>query len=407
MKVEIKDELINYQLNSRTKGKLLTMIVIGIISIALSFFLIHEPARSEHMHHSAFWSTMLTGLFLTLGVAICGLFFTAISYVTGAHWSVTIRRITETFSKYLPIATLILAVIVIFGVHDLYEWSHKDVVETDKLLKHKSGWLNVPFFPIRLIVIAGIWILFGHLFYKNSTAQDEDKDVGHTLKNNKVAPIFLLFFSLSFSIVAYDLLMSLTPHWFSTMWAVYTFAGIYQTTFAIFAIFIYHLKKNGYLGDTVNENHIHDVGKFMMSFCVFWAYVGFSQFMLIWYANLPEETFWFEMRLQGGWTWMTVLLPLVKFVIPFLLLINRPNKRNLDTLYKIALWLVFVEFFELHWIIFPSNFEEFHLLSFILNFGATLGFLGLFGFVILKALEKKKLIPVGDPRLENCLHHHQ
>ncbi|MCX7999922.1 MAG: hypothetical protein N3A69_13380 [Leptospiraceae bacterium] len=407
MKVEIKDELINYQLNSRTKGKLLTMIVIGIISIALSFFLIHEPARSEHMHHSAFWSTMLTGLFLTLGVAICGLFFTAISYVTGAHWSVTIRRITETFGKYLPIATLILAVIVIFGVHDLYEWSHKDVVETDKLLKHKSGWLNVPFFPIRLIVIAGIWILFGHLFYKNSTSQDEDKDVGHTLKNNKVAPIFLLFFSLSFSIVAYDLLMSLTPHWFSTMWAVYTFAGIYQTTFAIFAIFIYHLKKNGYLGDAVNENHIHDVGKFMMSFCVFWAYVGFSQFMLIWYANLPEETFWYEMRLQGGWTWMTVLLPFVKFVIPFLLLINRPNKRNLDTLYKIAVWLVFVEFFELHWIIFPSNFEEFHVLSFILNFGATLGFLGLFGFVILKALEKKKLIPVGDPRLENCLHHHQ
>ena len=407
MKVKIQDELINYQLNPRTKGKLLTMIIIGIISIALSYFLIHEPARSEHMHHSAFWSSMLTGLFLTLGVAICGLFFTAISYVTGSHWSITIRRLTETFWKYLPIATILLGVIVIFGVHDLYEWSHKDVVETDKLLKHKSGWLNTPFFPIRLILIAGIWVLFGHLFYKNSVSQDENKDVTHTLKNNKLSAIFILFFALSFSIVAYDLLMSLTPHWFSTMWAVYTFAGVYQTTFAIFAIFIYHLKKNGYLGDLVNENHIHDVGKFMMSFCVFWAYVGFSQFMLIWYANLPEETFWFEMRLQGGWTWMTVLLPFIKFVIPFLLLINRPNKRNLDTLYKISLWLVFVEFFELHWIIFPSNFEDFHLLSFILNFGATLGFLGLFGFVILKALERNKLIPVGDPRLENCLNHHQ
>lgn len=407
MKVDIKEELINYQLNSRTKGKLLTMIIIGVISIALSYFLIHEPARSEHMHHSAFWSTMLTGLFLTLGVAIGGVFFTAISYVTGAHWSVTIRRLTETFWKYLPIATLVLAAIVLFGVHDLYEWSHKDVVETDKLLKHKSGWLNVPFFPIRLIVIASVWVIFGHLFYKNSTSQDGDKDVAHTLRNNKIAPIFLLFFALSFSVVAYDLLMSLTPHWFSTMWAVYTFAGVYQTTFAVFAIFIYHLKKNGYLGDLVNENHIHDVGKFMMSFSVFWAYVGFSQFMLIWYANLPEETFWYEMRLQGGWTWMTVLLPFIKFVLPFLLLINRPNKRNLDTLYKVAMWLVFVEFFELHWIIFPSNFEEFHLLSFILNFGATLGFLGLFAFIVLKSLEKNKLIPVGDPRLENCLNHHQ
>ncbi len=407
MKVEINESTLQYKLNSKTKGKLLAMIVIGAISLLLSFFVVHDPTRSSHMHHTAGWSTLLVGLFITLAISICGIFFTAISHITGSHWSITLRRLTETFGKFLPWATVILAVLVFFGVHDLYEWSHKDVVATDKLLKHKSGWLNEPFFPIRLILIGGIWIFFSHLFFRNSVTQDRDKDVTHTLKNHKLSAIFLLVFALTFSIVAYDLLMSLTPHWFSTMWAVYIFAGAYQTTFAMFAIFVYHLKKNGYLGDTVNENHIHDVGKFMMSFCVFWAYVGFSQFMLIWYANLPEETFWYEMRLQGGWTWLTMAMPFIKFVIPFLLLINRPNKRNLDTLYKVSLWLVFVEFLEIYWIVFPSNYEEFNPVGLLLSFGVSLGMLGLFGIVVLKALEKQKLIPIGDPRLEECLHHHQ
>jgi hypothetical protein len=406
MKVELNESTLQYKLSSTTKGKLLAMIVTGAISLLLSFFLIHDPARSSHMHHTAGWSTLLIGLFITLAVSICGIFFTAISHVTGSHWSITVRRLAENFGKYLPYGALLLVVLA-FGIHELYEWSHKDVVETDKFLKHKSGWLNEPFFPVRLVVIGLVWWLFSFLFNRNSSSQDTDKDISHTLKSNKLSAIFLLVFALTFSITAYDLLMSLTPHWFSTMWAVYIFAGAYQTFFAIFAIFLYHLKKNGYYGDAVNDNHIHDVGKFLMSFCVFWAYVGFSQFMLIWYANLPEETFWYEMRLQGGWTWLTLAMPFIKFVIPFLLLINRPNKRNIDTLYKISLWIVLVEFLEIYWIVFPSNYEEFNVLGLILSFGVTLGMLGIFSFVVLKGLEKNKLIPVGDPRLDECLHHHQ
>jgi hypothetical protein len=191
------------------------------------------------------------------------------------------------------------------------------------------------------------------------------------------------------------------------MWAVYCFAGIIQSTFATFAIIIYYLKKNNFYGDTVNENHIHDVGKFMLGFTVFWAYIAFSQFMLIYYANLPEETFMYEQRLTGGWTPITISIPFIKFIVPFLLLLNRPNKRDINFLVKVALWILIAESVELYWIVFPSNFEHFNPLGLILSLGFTLGMFGLFGFIVLKGLEKNKLIPVGDPRLEQCLNHHQ
>jgi hypothetical protein len=405
MKAEFTEEQISYKMSGSTKGKLIAMILLGVISLLISFLVVHEPSRSGHSNTG--WSVLLIGLFLGLGVSIAGIFFTAISHITGSHWSITVRRLAESFGKFLPVGFILLAVLVLFGIHDLYEWSHADVVKNDHLLKHKSGWLNVPFFPARLLIMTGLWFFFGNLFLKNSTSQDTSKDVSWSMKNHKLSAIFLLVFALTFSITAYDLLMSLTPHWFSTMWAIYIFAGIYQATFAVLLIIISHLKGNGYYGNAVNENHIHDLAKFMMSFCIFWAYVGFSQFMLIWYANLPEETFWYEQRLIGGWAPITIALPFLKFVIPFLLLVNRPNKRDINFLSKVSAWIIFTEFLELYWIIYPSNFETFSVISLILSLGGTIGVLGLFGFMILKSLEKVKLIPTGDPRLEDCLHHHQ
>jgi len=408
MKVEYNDNQITYKMPSATRGWLLGMITIGVISLLISFLILNKnPDLSKSGHSNLGWSVLLISLFIPFGISICGLFFTAISHITGSHWSITVRRLAENYSRFLPVAFVILVALVFLGVHDIYEWSHVDVVEKDHLLKHKAGWLNEPFFPIRLILISGIWIFFGHLFLKNSVKQDETKDVDLSLKNTKLSAIFLLVFAITFSIVAYDLLMSLTPHWFSTMWAIYIFAGIYQSTFATFLLFVYHLKKNGFYGSAVNENHIHDLAKFMMSFCIFWAYVGFSQFMLIWYANLPEETFFFELRLMGGWTTFSYALPFIKFIIPFLLLVNRPNKRDIDFLAKVSVWILFTEFIEIFWIVIPSNFESFDLITLIVSFGASVGLLGLFGFSVLKGMEKSKIIPVGDPRLEECLHHHQ
>ncbi len=145
----------------------------------------------------------------------------------------------------------------------------------------------------------------------------------------------------------------------------------------------------------------------MLRFCTFWAYVGFSQFMLIWYANIPEETFFYEQRLTGGWEVISYSLPFIKFVFPFLLLLNRANKRDINVLVKIALWIVFTQIIEIYWLVIPANFENFHFSGLDLTFGTVIGFIGLFGIVVLKRYESAPLIPVGDPRLDQALHHHQ
>lgn len=407
MKPEVKENLIQYHFNSSSRNTLFGMIAIGVVSILIAAFgLGHENVRHEHSNPA--WSALLVGTFLVLGVAVAGIFFTAVSHISGSHWSITVRRIAETFSKFLPFGIALLAIILFFGLHDLFEWSHNTPeVQNDHLIQHKSAWLNERFFQIRLILIVGLWIFYGHIFYKRSTNQDSDGDVEHTKANTRRSAGFILLFALTFSIVSFDLLMSLTPHWFSTIFAVYIFAGIYQSTMSSMVILIYHLKKSGYLGELVNENHIHDLGKFMLSFTIFWAYVGFSQFMLIWYANMPEETFFFEERLIGGWSIITIAVPFIKFAVPFFLLLNRPNKRDIDFLVKIAIWIIFTEIIELYWIVFPSNFETFNPIGLVLTIGTSIGTIGLFGFIVLKKFESNKLIPVKDPRLDQCLNHHQ
>ncbi|MBE7411644.1 MAG: hypothetical protein L6Q54_03320 [Leptospiraceae bacterium] len=405
MNAEIRDNLVTYKLSPMIRNVLFGMMGLGILSFVIGYFVLgHETAR--HGHSNPAWSALLVAVSFIIGISLCGIFFTALSNITGSYWSVTVRRLTENYGRFMPVV-IILLILVFIGIHDLFEWSHPEVVASDKLIKHKSAWLKTPFFVGRLIFFAVIWSFFGYFFYKRSVDQDSDKNVSHTKFSAKLSGAFIIVFALTLSVTSFDLLMSLTPHWFSTMFGVYIFGGAYQTVLASMIIFIYILKKSGYLGDYVNENHIHDIGKFLLGFTVFWAYIAFSQFMLIWYANLPEETFWYEMRLTGGWTFITILIPFVKFVIPFLWLLNRPNKRDIEVLNRISVWIVVTQILELFWIVFPANFEYFSFLSLVVTFGVTIGVIGLFGFVILKGLESAKLIPVGDPRLEESLHHHQ
>ncbi|MCB1158618.1 MAG: hypothetical protein H7A25_11865 [Leptospiraceae bacterium] len=407
MAAKINENELNFKMPSDLKFKLIGMMVIGIVSFVVAFITMgHTASRHDGGHSNPAWSALLVATFFIIGIALAGTFFTAISHITGSYWSVTVRRITESYGLFLPVTILLVGALA-FGIHDLFEWSHPEVVAKDHLIKHKSAWLNSGFFVGRLVFFTLIWSLFGWLFYKNSVKQDSGKDLKHTHANVKLSAAYLIIFALTFCVASFDLLMSLTPHWFSTMFGIYSFAGMYQAGLSSFIVVIAVLKKSGYLGDTVNENHIHDIGKFMLSFCVFWAYIGFSQFMLIWYANIPEETFWYEQRMVGGWMPLTILLPIIKFIVPFLLLLNRPSKRDLGYLTKVAIYIVITQFIELYWIVFPSNFETFTFFGLLVSFGVTIGMAGLFGFIIFKVLEGAKLIPVGDPRLEQSLHHHQ
>lgn len=404
--------LLQFKLPANLRNVLIAMIGVGIVSILVSFLGFgHETSRhmdaSGHQHHTNLgFHVLLVATYFVLGLAITGIFFTAIQHITGSQWSVTVRRLFETYGLFAPIAGLLL-IAVFFGMHDLYEWADATVRENDHLIHHKSGYLNPTFFIGRTVLFIAGWSIFAYIFHSKSVSQDKDKEVMTTKTLAKFAGGFILFFALSWSFSSFDLLMSLSPHWFSTMFGVYAFAGAFQTSLASYLLVIYLLKKHGFYGEAVNDNHIHDIGKFLLGITTFWAYVGFSQFMLIWYANIPEETFFYEMRMTGGWGYATLALPFIKFVIPFLLLLNRPNKRDINFLWKLALWIFFVQFFELFWLVFPANFEKISLVHFALAFGGTVGTIGLFGLFLFKKLEKHSLVPVGDPRLDECLHHHQ
>ncbi|TGK62758.1 hypothetical protein EHQ27_05470 [Leptospira wolffii] len=407
MEVKVEQNLINFKLDSKTRNALVGMILVGLASLGIAAFgLGHENLRHEGGHSNPAWSAYLVGTFFILGITLAGVFFTSLAHITGAHWPVTLRRISEAYGTFIPVIGGLLLLLIVGG-HDLYEWTHEDVVAEDHLLQHKKPLLNIGFFSVIIVVLSVVWSAFGYLFYKRSVAQDSDKDVKHTQFNAKLAGGYIIFFALSFSLASIELVMSLTPHWFSTMFGVYCFAGAYQAGLSSFILVAYYLKKRGFLGNLVNENHIHDLGKFLLGFTVFWAYVGFSQFMLIWYANIPEETFFYEQRLTGGWEYLTLALPAIKFAVPFLLLLNRPNKRDIDFLMKVAIWVIFTQVTEIFWLVYPSNFVDFSLGGYLVSLGSTVGVIGLFALVVFKRLEKAPLIPVGDPRLEDCLHHHQ
>ena len=228
MEVKINEKEITYKMSSDLRFKLIGMVVVGLITFFAAFFTMgHTTSRHDGGHSNPAWSALLVATFFTLSLSLMGLFFTAISHITGSQWSITVRRVIETYGKFIPIGLLLL-VAVFFGIHDLFEWSHPEVVAKDHLIHHKSAWLNSKFIA-RLTIFAVVWSIFGWLFYNNSVTQDKDKAVKHTKFNVKLSAAYLILFALTFSIMSFDLLMSLTPHWFSTMFGIYAFAGMYQS----------------------------------------------------------------------------------------------------------------------------------------------------------------------------------
>jgi hypothetical protein len=278
-------------------------------------------------------------------------------------------------------------------------------VKGDIVLEGKAAYLNVTFFIIRNLVAFGIWYLFSRALVGNSLKQDQSKDYALTLRNRALSPLFLIVYALTFTMHSFDLLMSLDPHWFSTMFGVYTFAGMFYSVLALTCLVTIHLKRKGALEGIVNENHLHDLGKFMFGFSVFWAYIGFSQFMLIWYANMPEETGYFIKRMDGIWLWVSTFLLVGKFMTPFFVLLPRENKRNEKILVPVAIFMLVAQWIDVLWLVQPEFFKEGPRLSWI-EIGTGLGFLGAFGLVVSRFLAKHNIVAIGDPRLAESVHHH-
>lgn len=350
------------------------------------------------------WYGFLTAFMYWTNLALGGLFFAAIQHVTKAGWSVNIRRIAESFTAFLPIAA-IGAVVLLLGSKHLYIWLDSDVVAKDAILQGKSAYLNPTFFVIRLVVFFGLWLTFSKLIVGNSLKQDQDGDTKWTLKNVGLSIAFLFTFALSYSLFSVDTLMSLQPHWFSTIWGIYNFAGLFQSFLAMLILFVIYSMKKGWLRGLVSEDHLHDLGKFLKGFTVFMAYIGFSQFILIWYANLPEETIFYLARSNGWWMAISFSLLILKFAVPFLLLLPRWAKRTPSHLAMVSVLILIMQYVDIHWMVYP-NLDPYspHFSWQEVGPFALLG--GLFLWSVTGFLSKNKLVPVKDPRIEESIHHH-
>ncbi|NDD91325.1 molybdopterin oxidoreductase [bacterium] len=352
-----------------------------------------------------FWTAFVHNHFFFMSLTVGGLFFAVIQWVTSAMWSAPIRRFAESFTAFLPIV-LVSTVVMYFGLKHLYLWTDAAKVQGDLILSGKKAYLSENFFMIRLVAAVVVWFIFARIMIGNSILQDSTKDPALTSKNRTWGPLFLILFAVSFTFTSFDLLMSLDPYWFSTMFGVYCFAGLFYSTLALIAIVTIAMKRKGMLEGILNENHLHDLGKFMLAFTVFWAYIGFSQFMLIWYANMPEETGYFMHRLTPGWKGVSAFLLFGKFFLPFFILLPRANKRSEKVLWNVAWFMLVAQWIDVLWMVQPEFYDSPKVTW--VELGSLIGFTGLFGLSVIRFLSKHTVVAVGDPKLpESVFHHHQ
>lgn len=383
-----------YAPSMRTKTIYSVFIFVGLLLFALGLFKDQERT----------WHAYLVAFFYFTSLALGGLFFASIQHVAKAGWSVTIRRFAEAMSSFIPVAA-IGAAVLLFGAKHLYIWMDHDTVANDALLQVKEPYLNTAFFIVRMVIFFGAWLLFRRLIVGHSLRQDQDGQESHTLKNVGLSIGFLLVFALSYSLFSVDTLMSMQPHWYSTIWGVYCFAGLFQSSLAVLVILIGYMIRKGNVRGLVTIEHHHDVAKFMKAFTVFYAYIGFSQFLLIWYANLPEETIFYLSRTQGGWMAATVSLLVFKFAVPFLLMLPRAAKRSITHSTLVACLILVMQFVDIHWMVYPT-YDAGHWLFSWYEIGPMLLFGGLFLWSLTNFLSKNNLVPVKDPRIGEALAHH-
>ena len=365
-------------------------------------FLVSAVLFFQDTHY--FFFSYLTSYSFFLTIALGALFFVLIQVITRAGWSVVIRRVPEVLTKSIPLL-FILVIPIFFGMHDLFHWTHADAVAHDHILKGKEPYLNTVFFFIRIVFYFVVWAWISNKFFKGSVAQDESGDEQITLDLQKRSTYSLILFALTLTFAAVDLIMSLTPHWYSTIFGVYTFAGAAVSSLCVMSLVFMFLRKKGFLRDIVTLEHYHDLGKLIYGFNIFWSYIAFSQFFLIWYGNVPEETIFYALHFEGSWKNVALLLSIGHFAIPFIFFMSRHAKRNLPFHAMMAVWILLMHFVDLYWIIMPNISKagvDIHLIDFTL----FIGFFGLFFGVFFNNLKQNALIPKKDPRLSESLNFH-
>jgi hypothetical protein len=345
--------------------------------------------------------TYLVSFSFFLSVSLGALFFVLLQHCTRAGWSVVVRRVAEALAGNVWLMA-VLAVPIVLGMDHLYHWTDTAAAAHDPLLAGKTGFLNANFFLIRLVVYFVVWGVMATFLHRTSVAQDASGDPALTLRLERLSAPGMVLFALSLNFAAFDLLMSLDAHWFSTIFGVYYFAASVVAFLAVMPQILYALQARGILENAVTVEHYHDFGKLLFGFIVFWAYIAFSQYMLIWYGNLPEETEWFLKRQTGEWATVSLILILGHFVVPFLLLVSRMIKRRPLYLAITGVYVVVMCWIDLYWLVIPefspgvARFGWLDILCF-------LGMNGVFSAVFVFRLARHSAVAEKDPRLEESL----
>ena len=385
----------------------------------------HEATAGEGEHGEEHGSPLwLKRIFASLwansvffcGLGIIGLFFVAIQYAAQAGWSAGITRIPLAMGAWLPVAGVSMFILWFVVKGDVFHWTHASLYAEhggDKIIKGKAGMWFWPlaggtfpiFFILRMVIFFGLWYMFFIRIRKEMLAEDINGGVGHWLQARKLSAIFLVIFAVSSSIAAWDWVMSIDPHWFSTMFGWYVFASWWVAGLAVITLIVAVLKDAGYL-KVVNANHLHDLGKFVFAFSIFWTYIWFSQFMLIYYANLPEETVYFiERKYTSPYSWVFILNLIMNFVLPFLLFMTRDSKRHTNTLKVICPIVIVGHWFDFYNMVTPGVMKTHGMFGFV-EIGIACVFAALFLFVTLSALAKYPLVANKHPMMGEALNHH-
>ncbi|MFA7360380.1 MAG: quinol:cytochrome C oxidoreductase [Candidatus Kapaibacterium sp.] len=366
---------------------------IGLVLVLVSYVL--DPAREAFNN--------IIGLMFFGSIAIGALVLVALEYLSGAVWSTPFRRVSEFIASSLPLM-LLFAIPLFFMMHTLFHWTHTEVVEADPILSGKTPYLNIPFFIGRTIFVVALFYVFYLVFVKNSMKQDKTKDQKLTKTNVKLSAVFMFFAGIGITVLAVDWMMSLEPHWFSTIFGIYfisatLLAGLAATTFTAVS-----LNEGGYLVKGLTTDHYYSFGALLFAITNFWAYIAFSQFLLIWYANIPEETFWFIARWEGGWGFVSVLLMIARFAIPYAALLSQSSKCDPKNLQRVSIFILFAHFIDLYWLVMPT-FSKTIVFGFY-EMGFPVLSIGILILVFYAQARKKNLAPIGDPKLQRGIDFH-
>lgn len=367
-------------------------VAIGLVTLTYGF--IWDTQRA--------WANYLLNNFYFLSLAIGGAFFLAIQSITQSGWSAGFRRVPEAMMMYIPIAGILL-LFLYFGMHHIYPWTHPDILANNEIIRGKTTFLNIPFFFIRLLVFFSVWILLVRLIRRASLKEDEKGGLESFAKIERYSKILIFVLAVTFSIIGFDLLMSIEPEWSSTIFALKNFIAAFQHGSVVIFIIIFLLSCRGYF-DFLNVSHTHDFARYIFIVSIFYGYFWFSQFMLTWYGNLPEETIYFAKRWTSEWQPLWALDVIINWAVPFFVLLPVVTSRNKWIVLTVGLILLIGLWIDLFVEIFPGIVGHSHI-GFI-EIGSFVGFAGLFALVTGYHLSKAALVPKNHPLIQESYQHH-